>query len=357
MVARLSDRIRPRGVLAVLTMLAALLLIAPTGGAQASPATGTLVIRKSTVFPPGVPHFLTARFNLNCNPGGQLYIAGSPNGQLVRANLPAPATCTVVELPAPAPPGCTWTPVQTPPGSVTILAGATTTINVSNRLSCNGAGRLEIRKLTNFPSGVAHFASVVFNVVCTPGGTNATLTVPANGAAVVPNIAAPVTCSVTEQPPPAPAGCSWTPAMVVAGGASAGAIPINTGLTSVVLVTNSLVCGGSTASTTLQVRKWVMVNGATMPSPAATLPPALQTTFPVTVACGSRPSVHVSLNSTNSYRDSVPVSPGETCTIQETGPPFPTAGCHWSVSYPQGASIAIALGANEINLYNTQVCP
>jgi hypothetical protein len=114
-----------------------------------------------------------------------------------------------------------------------------------------------------------------------------------------------------------------------------------------VTITNQLVCGPSPASATLLIRKFVMVNGATTPSSPTTLPAAWQTAFPITITCGSHPPFAGNLNGANTYQTSIAASVGQTCTVQEAVPTFPLPNCHWSVSYPQGPSVAIVGGGEH----------
>ncbi|HEX8380196.1 MAG TPA: DUF5979 domain-containing protein [Allosphingosinicella sp.] len=275
------------------------------------------------------------------------------------SNIPAGSQCTVTESPVPeTPPGtrsCTspyWTTTYVNAQSFTTPSdGASVKMAVVNTLRCSPVGRLVIDKNTIARGPQTPFT---FLVDCTPSGpTGLLVTVPANGQGYVADIPSPATCTIVEQPHPAPAGCTWGPVQ-----SPPGAIPIPAGGSATVGVTNWLRCRAAGGDGTLHVRKFVMVNGSKVPASPSTLPPAWQTSFPITISCGGGAPIAGSLNAGNNYQTAAAIPAGVACTVQETTPIFPVQACHWSTTYPQGQTATLpTLGAAAtIDVYNEQVC-
>jgi hypothetical protein len=310
---------------------------------------GQIVINKTTIHPAAQTPF---SFLVNCTPGGpsNLVVTVPWNGSGTVPNIPATATCTVVEQPHAAPTGCNWVPSQVPPNPVVVTAGATVSVNVTNNLVCAPTGTLIIKKTTVVPPVLPTPGGFAFNVSCTPGGPTMTVNVPSNGSSGL-NVPGGSTCTVAEQIPTPPAGCTWNVVQV-----PPGTVLVPSGATVTVSVTNTLVCGPSPSDATLAIRKLFLVNGSNTPVAGSTLPAAWQQTFPITVTCGANAPIPAGLTPSNSYQTALAVPVGVSCQLQETPPPFPSPACHWVPSYPLGQAIVIVPGTNVLTIHNVQVC-
>lgn len=198
--------------------------------------TGGLILTKALSGPAAAIAQITGDFDfeLQCGSDGnfpaKVHIVNGVSASATLTNLPANASCTVVETAAvPAPAQHLWSAPVFSASSVVIAEGVPGNVTVTNPLTAN-PGSLTVQKIvTGGPSGGVSGA-FTFAVLCTPSNTpivNAvvTLNTAASGNTVVTGIPAGDTCTVTEQAPPAaPKGYAWgaLPAAVTTGPMAAG---------------------------------------------------------------------------------------------------------------------------------------
>jgi uncharacterized repeat protein (TIGR01451 family) len=315
---------------------------------------GALSIKKTTIFPPGMPAaFANVVFQVSCpSPGPNTNVPVPANGVVTIPNIPIVSTCTVTEqVPASTVPGCAWTATPNPASVQVMVPGGTAGVSVANKLVCAAAvGRLFIEKQTIAPAGTPLPATIPFNVNCGPGASNLPVSVPVSGVSLPLNIAAPATCTITEQVPPAPPGCVWSVTQLPPGNLAIGA-----GANVTVTVIDRLVC--SPVDLTLLVRKFVLVDGSKTPVSPNQLSFWPTAAFKVDVTCGTNPAAHYTLSTGNNFQaQHGQVPTGTNCTIVEIPPPAP-ANCSWATSYPQGQSALITGNQVVRDIYDRLTCP
>lgn len=302
------------------------------------PAAGTLIVAKRTVLPPGVRATVSAvTVDVDCSPTGpKTSLAVPANGQARPVAIPAGAACTVTERVPAAPADCSWAATQVPPGAVTAAAGATVTVNLANTLTCNRPGRLVLVKRTNPSPGIPSFAPR-FLVKCGPAGPNSRVAIPARGQAVVSGIPAGSLCTLTEEiPRSAVPNCAWTPSQNPPGD-----VPILSGATVTVTVTNDWVC----RSSNLVIAKTTVAAGVALPA---------QIPFSVTCRPGNTPATVMVPSNGSSAPLSVPMP--ATCTIAEQTPSAP-AGCSWTMTQsPAGIVRIVAEATITVTVTNKLTC-
>ncbi len=299
---------------------------------------GTLIIAKTTVFPPGVrPFFSAVTVDLDCSTAGpKTSLAVPANGQARPVAVAAGAACTVTErLPA-APTGCSWADTQVPPGAVTAAAGATVTVSLANTLNCSRAGRLVVVKRTNPSPGIPSFAPR-FLVKCGPAGPNSRVAIPARGQAVVSDIPAGSLCTLTEQIPRSTVpNCAWTPSQ-----SPPGDVTIPSGATVTVTVTNDWVC----RSGNLIIAKTTVAPGVALPAQ-----------IPFSVNCGPGSAAVTVMVPPNGSSAPLAIPAPATCTVAEQSPSAPT-GCAWTATQGPSGSVGIAAGATvTVTVTNKLTC-
>jgi hypothetical protein len=300
--------------------------------------TGKIRIKKSTSVPLGTSLPASILFNVNCSPGGAFTITMPPNGLSAPLTVATPSACSVTEQVPPAPAGCFWTVVKFPPGNVSVPPVGTATVNFTNKLTCK-PGRLTIKKKqTIVPPGVPAPGAFQFNVNCQPGGPTTVVTVPASGQNQVVNIPAPASCTVVEQFPTPPPGCTWNAVQTPSGNI---AVPPNTNV--LVTVINKLTCQ---QTGTLVIVKTIQGFANQGPPPG---------TVDFNVDCGPGPGQNVQV-ATNGSPFSMVVPAPATCVVTEYLPPsFPP--CFWSVTQsPAGPVTTIPGGTVTVTFHNQRVC-
>jgi hypothetical protein len=256
----------------------------------------------------GVPFVM----NVTCNPGNFHASAtlSAPNNLTASVNVPANTTCIVVEAPPMAPAGCTW---STSYSARAVRAGGSTT--VTNNLQCKDAkAQINVRKIINNPTN-AQINGIPFlmNVACGSFHTSLTLTAPSNltGSVSTPPGEA---CTVTEQMPAAPKGCTW----IIGYPNGQNASPNGT-----VTVVNNLRC--QKTEDRLTVRK-IVVNKTPIATPT--------TPFRIQVTCTPGGSQLVILTPPSSLSQQIAIPAGASCTIVEQ-PPADPKPCRWQTTYGQ----------------------
>lgn len=291
-------------------------------------STGTVTVGKETLLPPVL-------FDVNCTPNGpNMTILVPANGQAPSFTVAPPGRCTITEQVPPAPPGCRWVTSQAPAGALTVGGGTAATVTVTNQLVCEG--RLVIVKSTNVPTGVQQPASFLFNVNC--GGSPMSVSAPANGSAPALAVSAPALCTVVEQVPVAPAGCSWSSVQIPPGTV---AIPINATVT--VKVDNRLSCPERGRLEIL--KKTVFPPG---------VPQNLSVNFNVDCSPGGfSTSTGGPTNGTHTVYN---IPAPSTCIIVEQ-PMSAPAGCTWVPTQSPPGNVPVAPGVTTIvNVTNTLKC-
>lgn len=296
--------------------------------------TGRIVVRKKTFVPAGISMPTAITFSVNCIPGGPFTITAPPNGLSAPLTVPAPSVCSVVENVPLAPAGCKWTVVKNPPGTIPVAPGATAIVSFGNTLVCK-PGKLTIYKKTQGPAGFPLPASFQFAVNCSPGGPVTTIAVPSNGASAGLSVPTPATCTLTEQVPPAPRGCSWTVTQ-----SPANPVAVGPGAIVNVFAKNKLSCTGQ-----------IVVRKKTSVPAGVSMPTAI--TFNVSCSPGGQstitaPAIGVSQPLT--------VPAPSVCSIVENVPLAP-AGCSWTVVKNPPGTVTIAPGATAlVSFGNSLTC-
>jgi hypothetical protein len=291
--------------------------------------SSNLVIAKTTVAA-GVTLPAQIPFSVSCRPGGSTTVMVPSNGSSAPLAVAAPSACTIAEQTPSAPAGCSWTMTQNPAGIVRVAAGATVTVAVANKLSCQAQpGSLIITKSTVAP-GVALPAQIPFSVNCGPGRAVDTVMVPSNGSSAPLAIPAPAACTVSEQTPPAPAGCAWTATQN-----PSGSVDIAAGATVTVTVANKLSCqappGGLIIRRTFETNL-ASINLLFMPS---------QTVFDVKCTpAGPTTTISVPLNGDSS---ALAVPGSSTCLLTERVSHVPPE-CTWRVTQVPSGNVTIPAG-------------
>jgi len=337
---------------------------------------GHVTVHKTVVNATGGPvASMPPMFNVsvNCTPSGplgtMLHVPAN-GGVSLAASVLVNSTCSLHEQhlsDIPNLPQCKgatayWTTDYSP--GVVIQAGATSTMTVRNTLTCNKpppTGSLRTIKSVNNMTGapVSLPATFPMHVSCLPSGpAQQAFAVPPGGTGVTTgNIAAPASCTVTEDSLTTiqhVEGChggsaSWTTLMSPSQPAS-----IAANATTTVSVRNTLTCDKPAATGSLEVIKRI-IRDSTIPPP--------DVDFYVDVACQpGGPHTVVRLGSENAYRDRVTgIAIGGDCTITEQPPAVPAdlarRGCRWETSYPDGQRIPVSLreGAKGV-VVNRWIC-
>jgi hypothetical protein len=226
---------------------------------------GTLVVHKVVVNTLGVANPATFSTTTHCSasvatPGINTPLA-VPGGGTVTQSPPVAAgdVCSVTEVLPPSIPsldackgqGATWTASYSPP--VTIVAGQTAVLTVTNTLTCNRptGGTLQIHKTVVNTLGVP--TPPVFNMTATCSGmTPVPVVVAVNGTVTVPpagQIADGTVCTIAETLPPQVTGVKACPSGTASWVASnAGSLTIHTAQTTGTIITNTLQCDRQTNS-------------------------------------------------------------------------------------------------------------
>ena len=341
------------------------------------PATGSLAVRKivinSTGGPAPIPPSFATTTHCSANAASQsvhtpVSVPGSATitqpGQLA-----AGINCSVTEtLPPPIPrleackgQGATWTASYSP--AVTIVAGQTAVLTVTNTLTCDRprGGTLQIHKRVVNTLNVPTPPSFSMMATCS-GMTPVPVTVAVNGTVTVPpagQIADGTTCTISETLPPPVLnvkGCQGGRASWVA--SDPGSLTIHTAQTTSTIITNTLTCDKLPAGGHLTVNK-VVVNST---GGAAPIPP----TFSVTAHCtlGGAQTLHVTLPvpANGGVSAAAPVAVGSNCTITEG--PLPSianlpackgATASWSSSFSGPVTISAGAAAT-LTATNTLRC-
>ncbi|MEK7239058.1 MAG: DUF5979 domain-containing protein [Gemmatimonadota bacterium] len=341
------------------------------------PATGSLAVRKVVVNNTGGPAPIPPTFATTTHCSANAATLGVntpvavPGSTTVTqpGQLAAGIVCSVTEtLPPPIPSleackgrGATWTASYSPP--VTIVAGQTAVLTVTNTLTCNPptGGTLQIHKSVVNTLNVPTPPS--FNMVATCTGMSPVpVTVAVNGTVTVPpagQIAGGTVCTISETLPPQVLNVKACPSGTASWVASnPGPLTVQIAQTTGTIITNTLTCDKPPAGGHLTVYK-VVVNST---GGAAPIPP----TFNVTAHCtlGGAQTLHVTLPvPANGGVSAVPAIPfGSNCSITEG--PLPSianlpackgATASWTTSY--SAPVTIAAGpAATLTATNTLRC-
>jgi len=220
---------------------------------------GTLVVHKVVVNTLGVANPATFSTTTHCSPNaatpGINTPLAVPGGGTVTQSPPvaAGAVCSVTEvLPPPIPSldackgqGATWSASYSAP--VTIVAGQTAVLTVTNTLTCNRptGGTLQIHKTVVNTLGVP--TPPVFNMTATCSGmTPVPVTVAVNGTVTVPpagQIPDGTVCTIAETLPPQVTGVRACPSGTASWVASnPGSLTVHTAQTTGTIITNTLTC-------------------------------------------------------------------------------------------------------------------
>ena len=302
-------------------------------------------------------------FSVNCASGGSPAVVSTfnitENSSYTVSNIALNSSCTITEPSMPAPTGAcatvgavpTWqTPVITPSSPVPVN-GTSVAVTVQNIMECVPAGgyllvQKQITKPNNVPLSAIN--ALTFPVVVTCDGNTTPLNVTFGTSAVVHNIPFNQVCSVVETLPPAPN----VPNVCPAGQALAWTLPptytpasatISPGPGKTIVVRNTLACAPSINDPTgsLIVTKTVANNTGAVVAGMA---------FPANLSCssGMSPAVVTPLTLSHGSTQTIgSIALGSTCTVSETLPAPPTAGCGvegqiptWTTTYtPPIASI------------------
>lgn len=181
--------------------------------------SGRLTVLKTVVNTLGVPTPPAFSITAHCTPPSGLPLSTplsvpANSGVSLATPIIASSTCTVTEnllASIPNVKACrggsaSWVTSYSPP--VTIVAGATATLTVTNTLTCDKLASLTVLKQIVNNTGVVTPGPFQVQLNCGPGSNQpVSLTSPSFQQIV--NIPSGSTCTITEQPPTAPAGCKW----------------------------------------------------------------------------------------------------------------------------------------------------
>ncbi|HYD38041.1 MAG TPA: DUF5979 domain-containing protein, partial [Allosphingosinicella sp.] len=311
---------------------------------------GSVEVTKQVVNNSGLLAPASYQVTLSCfyQPGGITLPSTTfnlaPGASGTAGNIPIGSTCSVSDSP-PVPiatKSCAfpvWQILSTPlsPFTTSPTAGATTSVTLTNTLTCRPVGSIRIQKTTIVPKGLPPGPSAFgFNVSCSPMGPNGVFTVPANNQLLIPNVPIVSTCNIAEVVPISNIpGCSWTatPNPV--------AVTINVpNSTTTVKVTNKLVCTGA-----------IRVNKSTAVPLGTTMPASIL--FNVNCSPGgaftiTAPAIGLS--------PSLTVPAPSTCGVAEQVPPAPV-GCFWTVVKSPPGNVAVPPGGTATaNFSNKLTC-
>ena len=181
--------------------------------------TGHLTVLKNVVNTLGVATPPAFSMTSHCTPPSGLPLStllSIPANAGVSLSTPiiANSTCTVTENPLASIPNvrackggsASWVTSYSPP--VTIMAGTTATLTVTNTLTCDKLASLTVLKQIVNNTGIATPGPFQVQLNCGPGSNQpVSLTSPSFQQIV--NVPTGSTCTITEQPPTAPSGCKW----------------------------------------------------------------------------------------------------------------------------------------------------
>ncbi|MHB1311004.1 MAG: DUF5979 domain-containing protein [Gemmatimonadaceae bacterium] len=319
--------------------------------------TGSLAVKKIVVNNTGGPITLPPIFatTTHCSANAATLPVNTPVGVPGNTTVTQPGqlnagfVCSVTEV---VPPpirrleackgrGATWTVAYSAP--VTIVAGQTALLTVTNTLTCDPptGGTLQIHKSVVNTLGVPTPAN--FNLLATCSGMNPVpVAVAVNGTVTVPpagQIPEGTVCTITETLPPQVVGVKACPSGTASWVASnPGPLTVHTAQTTGTIITNTLTCDKPTGKPgALKVVKSVAIPAGV----SASIP----ATFAMAVTC-------TPLGTSN---QTIPVTPGPNgysitgiaapsqCTVVELVPP-PIPGCSWSTTTTPTQPVAIVPG-------------
>lgn len=335
--------------------------------------TGSLTARKIVVNTLGVPTPMTFNLVTHCSANAASPATTTPvsvaAGQSVLLSTPiaAGSLCSVTEaVPPPVPNvrackggSATWTATYSAP--VTIVAGATSVLAVTNTLTCDPpkGGHLTVNKHVVNTLGVPTPATFAIVAHCSaPGLLTAPLNVPAGqSVAIAAPIAAGSICSLTEVLPPS------VPNVKACRGGSAswsqnipGPVTMADGVSSVMIFTNTLTCDKINTGS-LSVHK-IVVNTLGVPNP-----PTFNTTTHCSANAATLPlNTAVAVAGGQTITQSTPVATGSQCSVTEVVPPpaLDVRACKggsasWTAAY--SSPVTIVAGGNAVlTVTNTLTC-
>ena len=299
--------------------------------------TGSLAVRKIVVNNTGGPAPIPPTFatTTHCSanavsPSVNTLVAVPGSTTVTQpGQLATGIVCSVTEtLPPPIPrleackgQGATWTASYSPP--VTIVAGQTAVLTVTNTLTCNRptGGTLQIHKSVVNTLGVPTPPSFTMVATCS-GMSPVPVTVAVNGTVTVPpagQIAGGTVCTITETIPPPMTGVKACPSGTASWvGSNPGPLTVQIAQTTGTIITNTLTCDKPPAGGHLTVYK-VVVNST---GGAAPIPPTFNVMAHCTLGGASTLNVTLPVPANGGVSAAPPVALGSTCTITEA--PLPS---------------------------------
>ena len=338
-----------------------------TGGLLQPAWAGTFTIKKVVVVPAGavIPASFTLQLTCAAGSTNQTYTVAPGATLSIPGLVVANKVCKLFEPTTPPPvanvPGCgggsaSWEPhLASAASNMGFLSDGQAHLEFTNRLVCD-PGRLAVTKFVFNNLGAQVPPSFAMSVTCTSPANPATMTISvgANAVAQTPPIASGSLCSVVEPPQPSVGhvpGCGGGSASWTTTYSTTTAVPIYSGQTAAISVSNQLDCDAKPTGGHLTLRK-VVVN---------TLGAAGPPTFPITAHCGMlNQTVNVPANGGVSLSTVIPA--GRVCSVTEPQPASIAnvracrgANASWSVVY--SAPVTMTGGGNPtLTVTNTLTC-